>query len=123
MKYVRFLLPIMALLYACSESKLYQNREFELTPTSVKQGPWHAEVTPDGGLRTNYLPAHGRGIDRVLRFKFSLNQQDNERPPFADHLLLLPADTNRYNTPLLILPGPMPPNSVAILRFSLCRHR
>jgi hypothetical protein len=102
MKYVRFLLPIMALLYACSESKLYQNREFELTPTSVKQGPWHAEVTPDGGLRTNYLPAHGRGIDRVLRFKFSLNQQDNERPPFADHLLLLPADTNRYNTPLLI---------------------
>ncbi len=68
---------------------LYQSEAFTLYPDKVVQGDNKAEVVSPTELKSNYKSPASEAFSRLVSFKFSINEKDNELPPGADHWLII----------------------------------
>ncbi|MCB0585423.1 MAG: hypothetical protein KDD06_08880 [Phaeodactylibacter sp.] len=91
MKYVTVFLLLM-LLIACQPEKrkpIYQSDAFTLYPDRVVQGDNEAIAISPRHLTSNYKSPASETYSRLVTFKFSINEKDNELPPGKDHWLII----------------------------------
>lgn len=87
---------------SAQQKEIYRNEKYSVTSVGIIDGQYKAESLPDGGLRSNYLPAFTESINRIATFKFALNGLDNERAPGKDHRVFLNPNNGVCETPLYV---------------------
>lgn len=109
---MRKLLPLMLLFAACKpsgqENALYQSDAFTLYPDRVVQGKYQAVAESPVRIRSGYQSPASETYSRLLAFKFSINEKDNELPVGKDHWVLI---GDEHESPLITfgaMPEPMP---------------
>lgn len=91
MKYFTVLFLLMALT-ACQPEKqrpIYQSDAFTLYPDKIVQGDNLAVALSPTHLTSNYKSPASETYSRLIAFKFSINEKDNELPPGKDHWLII----------------------------------
>jgi hypothetical protein len=71
------------------DSVLYESPEFILYKTEVAQGNNLAQIHSPTHIHSNYKSPAGATFPRLIIFKFSVNEKDNEMPPGSDHWVLI----------------------------------
>ncbi|MCI4671008.1 MAG: glycogen debranching protein [Bacteroidia bacterium] len=94
MKQLRYLIFLLVLFVACEQSQpnsqvLYQSDQFSIYKDKVVQGDNIAEVISPIHLKSSYKSPASTTFSRLIKFKFSINEKDNELPPGADHWLII----------------------------------
>ena len=89
-----FILLFIASFAACqpeqaSSDMLYQSDTFTIYKDKVVQGENTASVISPTHLKSNYKSPASQSYSRLILFKFSINEKDNELPPGADHWLVI----------------------------------
>ncbi len=76
---------------ACQHSSeiLYQSDTFIVYSDKVVQGKYEAKVLSPQYLVSNYQSTASEQYSRLLTFKFSINEKDNEKPSGHDHWLII----------------------------------
>ncbi|WP_299529111.1 hypothetical protein [Ulvibacterium sp.] len=86
------IIPFM-ILASCNPEKvkepLYQSDKFAIYKDKVVQGDNVAEVVSPTHLKSNYKSPASTTFSRLVKFKFSINEKDNELPPGGDHWLII----------------------------------
>ena len=104
------LLPLfLAALSACGtapKTPLYQSQTFSVFPSKVVQGNNQAQVISPEEIRSNYQSPANATFSRLVTFKFSINEKDNELPPGKDHWIVIGAE---HETPVITFGAPPPP--------------
>lgn len=79
---------------ACQHSSeiLYQSDTFIVYSDKVVQGKYEAKVLSPEYLVSNYQSTASEQYSRLLTFKFSINEKDNEKPSGHDHWLIISED-------------------------------
>ncbi|MFN4285070.1 MAG: hypothetical protein ACK4E8_03810 [Lacibacter sp.] len=99
------------LLHSCRQNPsevLYQSEAYTLYPNKVVQGSYKAEAISRTCIRSTYRSPAGATYSRLIKYKFSLNEQDNELPPGQDHWVII---GNEKTAPLVVFgtaPPPLP---------------
>ncbi len=68
---------------------LYQSDAFTVYSDKVVQGDFEARVLSPEHIVSNYRSTASEQYSRLLTFKFSINEKDNERPSGHDHWLII----------------------------------
>ncbi|WP_422107154.1 MGH1-like glycoside hydrolase domain-containing protein [Winogradskyella sp.] len=99
MKYKVIVLAALCILLNCQSgensskhSPIYQSESFEIYKDKVVQGENIAEVVSPIHLKSNYRSPASTTFSRLVKFKFSINEKDNELAPGADHWLIIGDD-------------------------------
>ncbi|MEM1320585.1 MAG: glycogen debranching protein [Bacteroidota bacterium] len=91
-KALYLILPLLVLL-SCQQQNtvkpLYQSEAFTVYKDKVVQGQNAAEVLSPTHLKSNYKSPQSATFSRLVKFKFSINEKDNELPPGADHWVII----------------------------------
>lgn len=102
---------LMASLFSCQQKNadvLYQSDAYTLYRNKVVQGNYTAEVISPTHIRSTYRSPANAGFSRLIKYKFSLNEQDNELPPGQDHWVII-GDENKAPVVLFgAAPAPLP---------------
>ena len=92
----KYLIPLMALLLvSCQEqvsvddAALYTGETFSIYKDKVVQGDNIAEVVSSTHLKSNYKSPASATFSRLVTFKFSINEKDNELPAGQDHWIII----------------------------------
>ena len=93
-------------LFAQTPAPLYKSNAFTLYPDRVVQGKNEARVLTRIDLMSNYQSPASENFSRLISFKFSINQKDNEAAPGNDHWILI---GNEHESPVLPFGGPTQP--------------
>lgn len=112
---------LAALLFSCHQKNtdvLYQSDAFTLYRNKVVQGNYVAEVISPTHIRSSYRSPASASFSRLVKYKFSINEQDNELPPGQDHWVVIGTETTAPTVvfgaaaaPLPEAPtDPLPPN-------------
>jgi hypothetical protein len=110
------ILPLIffALLFSCQPPKrdnmLYQSEAFSVYADSVVQGNNKATVLSPDQIRSNYKSPASETYSRLITFKFSINEKDNELAPGNDHWLIV---GDEHESPVVTFgapPDPRPDN-------------
>ena len=93
MKYF-YLIMIVLLVAACSQEPkdsdvLYESESFTLYKNKVVQGDNVAEVISRLHLKSTYRSPASATFSRLVQFKFSINEKDNELPVGANHWVII----------------------------------
>lgn len=109
------LLPFsLCLLLSCQMNSdkeadiLYQSDAFTLTKDKVIQGDFEAQALSSEHIISNYHSPASESYSRLIRFKFSINEKDNEMNPGQDHWLII---GDEHESPVLVfgqVPDPQP---------------
>lgn len=93
-------LSLAVFLTVCQkESKiLYQSDEFTIYTNKVEQGTHVAKIVSETKIVSNYRSLVHENYSRLITFKFSINEKDNEKPPLADHWLII---GDEHESPLI----------------------
>ncbi len=86
---------------ASETGMIYKTGAFEISRDAVRQGRFEAVAVSPNEIRSNYQARGGKGVNRELVFKFSLNGKDNEMPPGRDHHVFLTPEKGLYETPVV----------------------
>jgi hypothetical protein len=70
-------------------SILYQSDDFTIYKDKVVQGQNTASVLSPFHIKSNYKSPASSTFSRLIKFKFSINEKDNEMPPGQDHWVYL----------------------------------
>jgi hypothetical protein len=118
MKTIQNILPylILLLLVSCKTDKsteaktevLYQSDAFTLYKDKVVQGKNEATVLSPTHIKSNYKSPTSETFSRLIPFKLSINEKDNELPIGKDHWLIIEEE---HESPLIKfgeLSAPMP---------------
>lgn len=103
------LLPILlicAMAQAQNGKPLYKSPAFTLYPDRVVQGKNEARVLTRIDILSNYQSPASENFSRLVSFKFSINQKDNEAAPGNDHWILI---GDEHESPVLTFGGPTTP--------------
>jgi hypothetical protein len=96
-------LVIFFLLAQCQTSTqekiLYQSPTFTLFADKVTQGQNLAQVISPKHLKSNYKSPASERFSRLVMFKFSINQKDNEAGVGKDHWVVI--GENEHESPLM----------------------
>ena len=90
------------------ETSLYSSDSFTLYKDSVVQGNNIARIISPTQIRSNYRSPASSTFSRLIKFKISINERDNEMPPGSDHWVLIGDETQ---SPIIIFgekPQPLP---------------
>lgn len=90
------------------ESALYTSESFTLYKDSVVQGSNVAKIISPTQIRSNYRSPASSTFSRLIKFKISINERDNEMPPGSDHWVLIGDETQ---SPIVVFgekPAPLP---------------
>ncbi len=100
---------ILMLLLSCQTQKfpkvLYQSDAFTVFADKIVQGSNTAAVISSTQLRSNYKSPASSNFSRLISFKISINEKDNELPSGQDHWVII----NDEQTSPLITFGEAPP--------------
>jgi hypothetical protein len=96
MKY-QYLPIILMLMTACNLKEkdtqdpnvLYQSDAFTIYKNKVVQGENVVEVISPTQMKSNYRSPASATFSRLIKFKFSINEKDNELAPGADHWVII----------------------------------
>ncbi|MEM9362319.1 MAG: glycogen debranching protein [Bacteroidota bacterium] len=92
---IRKLILILALIMSVScnleegKEPIYQSNRFAIYKDKVVQGDNIAQVLSPTHITSNYKSPASTTFSRLITFKFSINEKDNELPPSADHWLVI----------------------------------
>lgn len=94
MKLTPFLVIILLFMTACQTEKvpegmLYESDSFNIYPDKVVQGRHEARVISPTQMTSNYKSPASQTYRRLVEFKFSLNEKDNELPVGVNHRLVI----------------------------------
>ncbi len=81
---------------------LYSSDAYTLNQNAVYEDKYEAGAVSAYEIKSNYESSFRKGTSRVVGFKFSINGDDNERPPSQDHFVLLEPDEGYYETPVFV---------------------
>ncbi len=105
---VYLILPLM-ILSACQTNEksepLYESAQFTIHKNKVVQGDNIAEVISPTHLKSNYKSPASATFSTLVKFKFSINEKDNELPPGADHWVVI---NDEHSSPVMTF-GETPP--------------
>jgi len=90
---------------------LYKSDAFTLYKNKVVQGDNLAEVVSPTHLKSNYRSPASTTFSSLIKFKFSINEKDNELAPGVDHWVII--DKNQTESDLIKfgeIPQPTPEN-------------
>lgn len=68
---------------------LYQGKTFTVFSDEVIQGDNIARIVSDSNILSNYKSPASSSFSRVVTFKFSINQKDNENAIGEDHIVVI----------------------------------
>jgi glycogen debranching enzyme len=103
------LLLLLLILGACKTTEkglLYQSKVFSLYKDKVVQGQNVATVLSPTHLKSNYKSPASETFSRLITFKFSINEKDNEMRPGSDHWLVI---GNEHESPVMTFGATPPP--------------
>ncbi|MEQ9301716.1 MAG: glycogen debranching protein [Cyclobacteriaceae bacterium] len=75
-----------------SNTPIYQNEKFAIFPDRVVQGENVAEVISPTRIKSNYKSSASSTYSRLIEFKFSINEKDNELAPGSNHWVVIEED-------------------------------
>lgn len=88
-----FLILSLIALASCNSEEakeyLYHSDKFVIYNDSIVQGDNVVEVVSPTHLKSNYKSPASATFSRLVKFKFSINEKDNELPPGGDHWLII----------------------------------
>jgi len=90
-KYI-VILTIIVTFSACKQQKseiLYQSDVFTIYSDKVVQGKYEAKVLSPEHIVSNYNSTANEQYSSLLKFKFSINEKDNELPSGNDHWIII----------------------------------
>lgn len=90
------------------ENALYTSEAFTVYKDSVIQGSNKAVILSPTQIQSNYRSPASSTFSRLVKFKISINERDNEMPPGSDHWVLI---GDEHESPLVVfgqLPQPVP---------------
>ncbi|MGD9931789.1 MAG: hypothetical protein AB7U05_17350 [Mangrovibacterium sp.] len=92
---------LVASLVACNRQPevLYQSNAFTIYPDKVVQGDFEARVLSPEHIVSNYRSTASEQYSRLITFKFSINEKDNEKPSGEDHWLII--EEGEHVSPLI----------------------
>ena len=100
---------VLAVLSACQtpqKTPLYQSDAFSVYPAKVSQGMHEARVISPTQIQSNYQSPANATFSRLVTFKCSINEKDNELPPGKDHWVLI---GDEHESPVIVFGAPVPP--------------
>jgi len=101
MKYIIFILVIINIThYGFSQDTLYHSDSFTVTNDAVYEGEYEAIALSSTEIKSNYESTFRPGVKRIIKFKFSINGMDNERPPSMDHFVEIVPENGKFITPV-----------------------
>ena len=68
---------------------IYESASFSIYKNKVIQGDNVAVVVSPTHLKSNYQSPTSTSFSRLIEFKFSINEKDNELPTGANHWLII----------------------------------
>ena len=71
------------------DTALYSSESFTLYKDSVVQGSNIATILSPTHIKSNYRSPASSTFSRLIKFKISINEKDNEMPPGSDHWVLI----------------------------------
>ncbi len=84
---------LLVFLLACQSGNhkevLYQSDAFTLTSEAVMQGEYLAKAISENEIHSNYKSHASANFSRLIQFKFSINEKDNELPIGVNHWLVI----------------------------------
>ena len=86
-------------------SLLYESAAFSVYPDSIVQGKNRAVVVSPTHIKSNYKSPASETFSRLVTFKFSINQKDNEAPSGKDHWLII---SEEHQSPIIVFGAPPP---------------
>lgn len=100
-RYRRLVVLLVAGLVACNQQAevLYQSNAFTVYPDNVVQGDFEARVLSPEHIVSNYRSTASEQYSRLITFKFSINEKDNEKPSGEDHWLII--EEGEHASPLI----------------------
>jgi len=99
-----------------TDTVLYESDSFTIFKDKVVQGNNVAEVITPTHLKSNYKSPASANFSRLVKFKFSINEKDNELPPGADHWVII--SEGDHESELIkfgVQPEPVPESPVTFL--------
>ncbi|MGB4960955.1 MAG: hypothetical protein WBO36_15845, partial [Saprospiraceae bacterium] len=98
-----YMLFLMSVLISChqkvSSDIIYTSKSFTIFKDKVVQGDHLAEVVSPSHIKSNYLSPTSIKFSRLIKFKFSINEKDNELPPFLNHWISI---GDEHESPVII---------------------
>ena len=93
MKYI-YLSMVLLMASACGQEQkdpnvLYESESFTIYKDKVVQGENVAEVVSLTQMKSNYQSPASTTFSRLVQFKFSINEKDNELAPGANHWVII----------------------------------
>jgi glycogen debranching enzyme len=92
----------LAMIISCStkdKNVLYQSDTFTLYKDKVVQGNNTATVLSSSQIKSNYKSPASATFSRLIKFKFSINEKDNELAPGNDHWVVI---NNEKESPVTV---------------------
>lgn len=102
-----FILVSIVMFVSCSTKDkkiLYQSDAFTLYKDKVVQGTNTATVVSPTHITSNYKSPASATFSRLIKFKFSINEKDNELAPGNDHWVVI---NNEKESPIVVF-GQLP---------------
>lgn len=78
---------------------LYQSPEFTVYSDEVVQGNFTAHIESDVKIASDYRSLVYENYSRLIVFKFSINEKDNEKPAGAEHWIVV--GENEHQSPVI----------------------
>ncbi len=106
----------MVMLFACNNEEkptddvLYQSEAFTVYSNKVVQGSNVAEVVSPTHIKSNYKSPASESYSRLIIFKFSINEKDNELPPGKNHWVIVGEENESSVVKFGEEPPPAPEN-------------
>jgi len=94
------LIYIIFLNFACY-SQVQPQLNYSISSEYVEQDSFIAQIESPTLIRSNYKDGFTKSTSAVVRFKFSINGKDNERPSREDHFILINPVDNKYTSPVI----------------------
>ncbi|MEM9076706.1 MAG: glycogen debranching protein [Bacteroidota bacterium] len=91
-----------------ARESIYPSDTFTIYPDKVVQGDNMAQVLSPTNITSNYKSPASTTFSRLIKFKFSINEKDNELPPGSDHWLIIGQE---HESPVIVFgekPQPLP---------------
>ena len=110
MKYYSSLLVLLfASVLQAQKMPLYESKAFTVYPDKVVQGDNVAQIFSPTHIKSSYKSPASATFSRLITFKVSINEKDNELPPGKDHWVII---GNEHQSPVITF-GTNPPPTPA----------
>ncbi|MCC6281810.1 MAG: glycogen debranching protein [Saprospiraceae bacterium] len=101
-----FALAGLSACHTAQKTPLYDSYRFKVFPDKVVQGVHEAKIISPTEIRSNYQSPANATFSRLITFKISINEKDNELPPGKDHWVVI---GDEHESPLIVFGSPPPP--------------